>query len=231
MCTHSIHLCEPHQNQQNENQTTARGLRMGSHRTCAYKKVLRFKYISTFPTKPMTKDDVAECVSFLVDREILGMNTADELRTLNVKALIEAKVKAEGKTINERQSEENVRKHAEIEPYLDAFRRSTVTMSKQKGAKLFEDPAPLENNDGPASPEHSVALADDVAEAQPAAKPAPKKAKRPAATSKTRTVACQTDGGGGTPSMRRSKPSKKQSKQASNRFTYNVKRAIPALAD
>ena len=212
MATRAIHLVEPHQNKQNESQTTARALRMGSHRACDYKTVDRFKYISVFPSGPMTKDDVAACKAFMIERRLFGNNTEAELTKLDVKKLLEAKIRAESKTINERQEEENARKQIEIEPYLDAFRRATVVMSTQKGAKLFDDP-----------------VEEDAPAAQVKATP-----------KKMRSVACQTTLKGKDldklfskvshpPEMQRSKKSTKPSKQAGERFTYRVTERIPAL--
>ena len=64
----------------------------------------------------MTKDDVAACKAFMIERRLFGNNTEAELTKLDVKKLLEAKIRAESKTINERQEEENARKQIEIEP-------------------------------------------------------------------------------------------------------------------
>lgn len=144
VATRGVHLVEPHQNKQSENQTTARALRMGSHNNCAYKVVLRYKYISVFPPEPPTPDEVDACRKYMIDEQVLGSDTANLLAGLDIKSLIVKKIKAEGgKTINETQEEDNVRKQVGIDPYLEAYRRATVHMSTQKGTKLFETIAPV----------------------------------------------------------------------------------------
>jgi len=144
VATRAVHLVEPHQNKQSENQTTARALRMGSHNNCAYKVVLRYKYISVFPPQPPTPDEVDACRKYMIDQQVLGSDTANLLAGLDIKSLIVKKIKEEGgKTINETQEEDNARKQIGIDPYLEAYRRATVYMSTQKGAKLFETIAPV----------------------------------------------------------------------------------------
>lgn len=141
--TRAIHLVEPHLNKQNENQTTARAVRMGSHTKSDYKTVKRYKYISTFPNpREMTEADLHACRQYMIDHHILGTQTAKLLAGLNLRAILAEKIAEEGyKTINEKQEEENVRKHLGLEPYLEAFRKASVPMTTQ------QDAAPLEEED------------------------------------------------------------------------------------
>lgn len=137
--TRVIHLTEPHQNRSTENQTTARAIRMGSHTKCAYKEVIRYKYLSTFPTAKMTPAETEALKREMIAQKVFMRDTAEILKEVDLADELWKKVKKAGETINEKQERDNTRKHSEILPYNTAYQRASVTMSKQKGAKLFED--------------------------------------------------------------------------------------------
>jgi hypothetical protein len=133
--TVAVHLMEPHANLATEQQTTARAIRMGSHRGCATAQVQVYKYVSVFPVGRPTKAAIKQCAARLI--EMAGApEIAEEVDVLaEVKRMM--RDEEQGITINERQAHDNDRKAAEIAPYADAIARSSVKMTKQAGAKLF----------------------------------------------------------------------------------------------
>jgi hypothetical protein len=135
-----MHLMEPHHNCAMENQTTARAVRMGSHSHCERKEVLKIRYVSVFPAAAPSMADIKACQDFIREKKAFGYLT-DEVITATkstLKSELQKRVAQEKETINEKQHADNIRKHALIEPYLEAFRRASVHMSTQKDATLFE---------------------------------------------------------------------------------------------
>lgn len=134
--TVAVHLVEPHSNLATEQQTTARAIRMGSHRgrKCSHVKI--YKYLSVFPVDRPSKAVGKRCAARLT--ELAG--SAEIAAEVNVVAELQRMIRDEehGITVNERQAQDNLRKAAEIAPYLDAIARASVKMTKQAGAKLFE---------------------------------------------------------------------------------------------
>lgn len=138
--THDIYLSEPHENKSTENQTSARAIRMGSHDNCNYNKVFKHKYISIFPKSKMPKKDVELCKQYFIKSQILGKDTEQLLKGINIAKEFQHYLKlCNFKTINEIQEEHNITKQTEIEPFLQSYRNASVNMSIQKGMEMFVD--------------------------------------------------------------------------------------------
>lgn len=136
--TKAIHLIEPHPNLSTENQTTARAVRMGSHKGCKDKVVERFKYISVFPQGVPTKAEVSEVIQKCIENKVLGSKTESMIEELDVAKELLRKIKEAKTTINEEQEIRNVENHVQIVPYLESYRKASVEMSTQKGVRLYD---------------------------------------------------------------------------------------------
>lgn len=142
--TKAIHLIEPHPNLSTENQTTARAVRMGSHKNVKDKVVERFKYISVFPEGKITKAQEAEVLRRCIADKTLGSQTKAMLEDIQIGKELEAKINETKTTINEEQEVRNRENHVQIVPYLEAYRKASVEMSTQKGVCLYGTGKPAE---------------------------------------------------------------------------------------
>ena len=179
---------------------------------------------------------MAECRRYLCDIKVLGPKTEKMIHDVDIRDELLRKIGEErGMTINERQEEENDRKQREIDPYLEAYRRATVTMSTQKGTRLFEETVPegvevdavgtkkrgkTDGQEGPPRKRKRTIGTQTLLKGPDLdrllAHLPVKQAKKPKPAKKE-------------PAMLRSKPS--ASRHGEGRFTYKVSKAIPALPE
>lgn len=167
MGTATIHLIEAFPNKSLHNQTRARVVRMGSHRKSKHKSVVCYSYVSTFPSN-LTAANASEIEKYIIAHKLLGRETAKLVKEIDIRKEIMRQITMEenNRTINQKQMVNNEEKQRLIDPYLDAFRRATVSMSTQKGTTLFE------NTTADAKVEHARAAGAKAK--KPRARPPPK---------------------------------------------------------
>jgi len=155
VATRAIHLVEPHRNLSTESQTTARATRMGSHTKCDYSTVLRFKYVSTFPSGGPSAGEVAAVKAAALQWDIVGRDTAEFVESLSWARELRSMVKAARVTVNEQQEADNVDKHAGLLPYLKAYEAAGTAVAApacSRPAKRRPPTVPSKSSRGPPAP-------------------------------------------------------------------------------
>lgn len=128
MDTYVFHVLEPLDNTQTYNQTLTRAVRFKSH-TGDNKVVHVVNYVSVFPGTPVTSVDGDL-------RQIFGM----AIKTAQVKLQLQALVREEGQTVNERQLAWNEAKEVEVQQLCAVLKSNSIRMGRvSAGIRSLEE--------------------------------------------------------------------------------------------